>query len=184
MGFKNTYSRFGIIAQFLHWVMALAVVGLFGLGLWMTSLDYYDPWYRTGPYLHEGAGVMVFAALVFRLYWRATNVMPDSSYLRPLERVGARIAHWGMYGLLAAVSISGYLISTGDGRPLPVFDLFSLPSVAEGKGLVDLAGKFHYYASIALIVIAALHMLAALKHHFVDRDDTLRRMLPARQPEN
>lgn len=178
MGVKNTDRRYGSVAQALHWLMAGAVVGLFGLGLWMTSLDYYDPWYKAGPFLHEGAGVLVFAALVFRLYWRAVNPVPSLDGLTPFERRAARSAHWGMYGLMAVAAVSGYLISTGGGRPVAVFDLFSLPALVEGKRLADQAGAVHYYASLVLIALAALHAAVALKHHFMDRDGVLQRMLP------
>lgn len=175
---RNTDNAFGSVSQFLHWMMALAIFSLFGLGLWMTSLTYYDPWYTRGPFIHEGIGVIVSTLLIFRLYWRLTNIRPDDSDLRPFERGGALFAHWSMYGLISAIVVSGYLISTGDGRSLDVFGLFAVPSVVQGEKLADSAGAVHYYAAFTLIGVSVIHTLAALKHHFIDKNFTLRRMLP------
>lgn len=178
MGVKNTHDRYGAIAQVLHWLMAFAIFGLFALGLWMTSLDYGSAWYTKAPMLHEGIGMAVLAALLFRLLWRMINILPDDSQLKPWERTGAAWAHWGMYVLMAAVLVSGYLISTGGGRPVAVFDILSVPSIVSAKQLPDQAGQVHYYTAFALIGLALLHTLAALKHHFINKDVTLRRMLP------
>ncbi len=164
--------------------MAVCIVGLFALGLWMTSLSYYDVWYTRGPYVHEGIGIVMAAMLVFRLYWRLTNPKPDCSGLKAYERVGSTAAHWGMYAMLVIVLVSGYLISTADGRSVSVFDIFSIPSAVQGKTLADQAGAVHYYVAIAMIVLASIHGAAALKHHFIDKDDTLRRMLPGMKSDN
>ncbi len=178
MKLRNDEQGYGAIAQALHWVMAVGVIALFGLGLWMTSLTYYDAWYHRGPYIHEGIGAFLIAALVFRLLWRIATPTPPDTHLTPLERHASVVVQWGLYGLLTAIMASGYLISTADGRGLNVFDWFSLPAVIKSKGLEEPAGTAHFYLSMVMIGLAALHMIAALKHHFVDRDPTLTRMLP------
>lgn len=178
MKMGNDEHGYGAVSQALHWFMALGVIGLFSLGLWMTSLTYYDAWYTRGPYIHEGVGAFLIGALVFRLYWRITSPAPDGSHLKRFEQIGAVIVHWSLYVLLAAILISGYLISTVDGRPLNVFDWFSLPAILHAKGLEEQAGAVHYYLSFALIALTGMHTAAALKHHFVNRDPTLTRMLP------
>lgn len=183
MNLHNDKYGYGAVSQFLHWLMAVAVFGLFGLGLWMTSLTYYDPWYTKGPFVHEGVGISMALMLVFRLVWRATNTKPDDSYLTPLERLASASTQWGFYVLMIAVMVSGYLISTADGRAIPVFDLFSLPSVYQAKNLEDTAGTIHLYLAWMTIGLAVLHAAAALKHHFIDKDETLRRMLPSNNPE-
>jgi cytochrome b561 len=85
-----------------------------------------------------------------------------------------------MYVILLALPISGYLISTEDGRGIDVFNWFTLPGLgALFEGQADMAGQIHFYAAWALILIAAVHAIAALKHHFINKDNTLRKMIGA-----
>lgn len=176
---RNTESGYGIVSIVLHWLVAAAVVGLFVLGLWMVELGYYDPWYRRGPELHKSIGVLLFAVVVLRLLWRWFNPRPrPMPGHAPWERRLAGLAHVLLYLLLFAVMIAGYLISTADGRPVEVFGWFSVPATLQGlEGQEDLAGDVHLALAVGLIVLAGLHAAAALKHHFIDRDQTLRRML-------
>jgi cytochrome b561 len=176
---RNTQDSYGLVAICIHWIMAIVVIGLFGLGLWMVGLTYYDPWYREAPNIHKGSGVLLLCALVFRLIWRLTSPRP-----RPVaghtafERASSATVHAALYLLLLAVMLSGYLISTADGRAIDVFGLFRVPATITGlPGQADLAGRFHLILAVTLISLAGVHALAALKHHFVDRDRTLTRML-------
>lgn len=176
---RNTESSYGLIAILLHWLVAVAILGMFALGLWMVGLGYYDPWYRRAPEIHKGIGVLLFLTLVLRLGWRFANPPP-----RPLpshsqlEVRAARAAHLLLYLLLFAVMVSGYLISTADGRSIDVFGLFQVPATLTGlPSQADLAGDVHLALAIATLVLAGVHALAALKHHFLDRDSTLMRML-------
>lgn len=85
-----------------------------------------------------------------------------------------------MYLLLVTIFVSGYLISTSDGRGIEVFNWFTVPGAGElFPGQSDIAGEIHFYAAWAVILIAGLHAIAALKHHFIDKDNTLRKMLGA-----
>ena len=121
-------------------------------------------------------GTLLLIALVLRFVWRIANVKPDDSDLSPFERRASRIAHWGFYPLLLALMVSGYLISTADGRPIDVFGWFSVPSPGANKGLEDTAGAAHTYLAYLTIALAAVHTAGALKHHLVDRKNTLKRM--------
>ena len=176
---RNTPETYGLVAIALHWLVALAVIGLFGLGLWITGLDYYDPWYRQAPDLHKSIGVLVCALMVLRLGWRLVNPRPaPEPTLTPFERTASRLAHALLYGLLFAVMAAGYLISTADGRPLEVFGLFEIPATLVGlPDQADLAGDIHLALAVAVVGLAGVHALGALKHHFLDRDRTLLRML-------
>jgi cytochrome b561 len=156
--------------------MAVAVFGMYGLGLWMVDLDYYSPYYHSAPDLHRSIGMVLLFALVLRIGWRLANVRPDDAELSKLERVGARIAHWSLYALLLALMVSGYLMSTADGRPIEVFDWFSLPSLVQGKPLEKAAGTAHEIIAHVLIALVIIHSAAALKHHFFDRNRVLTRM--------
>lgn len=176
---RNSTTNYGLVAIALHWLVAAAVIGLFGLGLWMTGLDYYDAWYKRGPELHKGIGILLFGAVTLRLVWRRLDPPPQPERTHaPWERRLAGIAHFLLYALLFAVMVAGYLISTADGRPISVFGLFEVPATLSGlPEQEDIAGEIHEWLAFALIGVAALHALAALKHHFIDRDRTLKRML-------
>lgn len=182
VGLKNSSTSYGWIAIVLHWLVAVAVIGLFALGLWMVDLDYYDPWYKQGPDLHKGIGVLLFLVMLVRLVWRLSNPTPaDEPGVSAWERLAARLAHGLLYLLLFALMISGYLISTADGRAIEVFGLFGVPATLSGiDGQEDLAGDVHWVLALSLIILAGVHALAALKHHFIDRNRTLKRMLGIR----
>ena len=176
---RNTENGYGLIAILFHWLVAAAMVALFALGLWMVDLTYYDDWYLRAPHIHKGVGVLLFLVLAVRLAWRLIDPPPrPEPGLGRLERSASALVHRLLYLLLCATLLSGYLISTADGRPVDVFGIFTLPATLSGlPNQADTAGDLHLAMAIAAIVLAALHALAALKHHFIDRDRTLRRML-------
>lgn len=176
MQIRDTSDGYGIVSRLFHWLMAVAIIAMFVLGLWMVDLDYYSPYYHSAPSLHKSVGILLLIALALRFGWRLSNVRPDDSDLSAFERTGARIVHWGFYPLLLALMVSGYLISTADGRPIEVFGLFSVPSPGENKGLEDTAGAVHTLLAYAVILVAAVHAGAAIKHHVMDRGRTLSRM--------
>lgn len=176
---KMSQAYYSPVLILLHWVTALLVFALFALGLYMVGLTYYDPWYRTAPALHKGVGVAVFLLVLIRLGWRGKYGVPTIGNADPCwERKAARIAHGLLYALLVAVPISGYFISTADGRPLEVFGLFEVPALVSSiHNLEDIAGAVHRFLAWALTGLAFVHTLAALRHHFIMKDDTLRAML-------
>jgi cytochrome b561 len=179
---RNSHDTYGLAAVILHWLVALVVVGLFGLGLWMVEQTYYDDWYRTAPAIHKGVGVLLFITVTLRLGWRLVGPRPGPLATHSmLERRIAKITHALLYALLFAVMLSGYLISTADGRPIDVFGLFSVPAlISEVPNQADVAGEIHLALAISLVSLATVHALAALKHHLIDRDRTLLRMLGRR----
>ena len=176
---RNTLNNYGWISIGLHWLVAISVIGLFGLGLWMVELTYYDAWYRRAPDLHKGVGVLLFFVMLARLAWHLGNPRPRLSGA-PWERQAARLVHGLLYLLLYALMVSGYLISTADGRAIDVFGLFGLPASLTGKNQEDIAGVVHEVLAYGVIALASLHTLAALKHHLIDHDNTLKRMLSTR----
>lgn len=179
MAIRNSESRYGWLAIVMHWLVAVAVFALFGLGFWMVELTYYDDWYQQAPDIHRSIGILLFITVVFRLAWRLFSPAP-----RPLpnhqrwEVMSAHIAHGLLYVLMFVAMISGYLISTADGSVISVFGLFDVPSVTgQVKRMEDTAGAIHYWSTWALVSVAGVHALGALKHHIIDRDETLLRML-------
>jgi cytochrome b561 len=179
MPIKNTRSRYGWLSVSIHWLMALTVIGMFALGIWMRQLSYYDPWYKDGPTIHKSIGILLFILLLARIVWRNINIRPsDDPALKAWERITAHLTHFALYGLMLALMIAGYLISTADGRPIDVFNLFSVPATLHGLAdQEDIAGEVHEILAWALVLLAGVHALAALKHHFINRDSTLLKML-------
>ncbi|WP_313448546.1 cytochrome b [Pseudescherichia sp.] len=186
MQMRNSARRYGAVSIALHWLVALVVYGMFALGLWMVTLSYYDGWYHQAPELHKSIGVLLMMGLVVRLIWRHLSPPPKAlaSYSR-LTHVAAIGAHIILYALLFAIVISGYLISTADGQPISVFGLFEVPATLTDAGAqADLAGTLHLWLAWSVVILSVLHALAALKHHFIDKDDTLKRMLGKSSPDS
>lgn len=175
----NSAKRYGVVSITVHWLVALVIIGLFALGYWMVGLDYYDEWYKKAPDIHRSIGILLLIAMVFRLVWRLASTRPGPlpTHSR-FEILAAHWAHWLLYVLIFTGMISGYLITTADGSSISVFGWFEVPSVTGRiKGMEDTAGVVHYWATWSVVGLASVHALAALKHHFLDKDDTLRRML-------
>lgn len=167
---------YDVVTVVLHWLVAALVFGLFALGLYIVELTYYDPWYRMAPDVHKGIGVVLFLLVLFRLAWRLRQRQRHSG--SNWQRQAARVVQALLYVLLIAVPLSGYFISTADGRPLEVFGWFSIPSlVSSFENLEDIAGATHQLLAYALVGIALAHAGAAFNHHFITKDDTLRNML-------
>ncbi len=185
MKFSNTRHQYGLTSVLLHWLTAVLIFGLFGLGLWMTDLGYYDPWYRTGPDLHRSLGVLFTALLLFRMLWRRLSPPPSPQPGHKNWEVKlAGLVHIGLYGLMLLIPISGYLISTADGRAVDVFGLFEIPAlITEIDNQEDIAGAIHLWLTWLLIGLTALHALGAIKHQLIDRDGTLLRMM-GRTPDS
>ncbi len=175
---RNTNERYGLLQILLHWLMALMVAGLIPLGLWMTGLDYYDPWYQKAPDLHRSIGILFAILLLLRLLWRSANPSPRLLVSGRRERQLAKLAHALLYILPACIVLSGYLLSTADGRSIDVFGWFEVAATLQGiEGQEDIAGDIHFALAMLFLGLIVLHVLAAIRHHFLLGDDTLRRML-------
>jgi cytochrome b561 len=177
---KNNNSSYGLITIIIHWLMALTLFSLFGLGLYMVELSYYDSWYKGSIDLHKSVGGLLILVLIFRIIWRLMNIKPNPANPKAsgFEVKVVYLVHLSMYLLMVALMFSGYLISTADGREVDVFNLFSLPAMPFSiDNQEDIAGDVHEILAWTLILLSTIHGLAALKHHFVDRDNTLKRML-------
>jgi len=178
MRIKNNNTQFGLIAVSLHWLVAVTVFFLFALGLWMTGLDYYDSWYKLGPWWHKSIGILLFLTLLVRLCWRLLNPPPAAlNSQKGWEIKLAHFAHLLMYVLLFTIMISVYLISTAHNRAIEVFGWFEVPATITAiPQQEDIAGWVHLILASILIGLVVLHAAAAIKHHFIDRDRTLLRI--------
>jgi cytochrome b561 len=183
MKFKNTEKNFGLVTIMIHWVMAFIIIGLFILGKYMLDLDYYDAYYQIAPWWHKSFGLLIFLLLLCRIIWKLVNpkVEPLQSY-KNYEIKLAKIIQLSMYLVLLICCISGIIISTTKEAILSFFGFFDIPTLfTVGKELVIIIEEVHEYSTLTLIVLASLHMLAALKHHFLDKDLTLTRILTTKE---
>jgi cytochrome b561 len=178
----NSRERYGFAAVVLHWSMALLVGGLALLGVYMVALP--DVGFDTRKIelilYHKEVGMLALVLAVLRLAWRNTQVLPQLvAHLPEWQQVAARFVHLCFYALMLALPITGWLMSSAAGIPVKFLELFTLPDLI---GRDDLLFRrfidIHQALGWALIALMALHAGAALRHHFVFRDDTLRRMLP------
>ena len=175
---KNSDVGYGWVAIILHWLMAVTVIGLFALGLYMVDLSYYDAWYKGSLDLHKSIGITLAAVFFARLVWRLSQAQPNALATSTLQRRVAGFVHFMLYALLLLLFLSGYLISTADGRVISVFGVIDVPALGSFvDNQEDIAGDIHFYLAWTLIITIVLHALAALKHHFINRDRTLVRML-------
>ncbi|CEP35893.1 MULTISPECIES: cytochrome b [unclassified Halomonas] len=174
---RNSRNGWGLVSILFHWLSALTIIGLFALGWWMTDLGYYDPWYNQGPWVHRSIGILLLFATFARLVWRFLQPTPHAEGNR-LETIAAHVGHIALYVLVLVVMVSGYLISTADGRGISVFGWFEVPALLHDlPNQASLAGEVHWYSALVLMILAGGHALAAFKHHWLNRHKALVRML-------
>jgi cytochrome b561 len=174
----TTYTA---IAKLFHWGMTFAFAGLIALGFVMTELPLspeklqYYAW-------HKWAGVSVFFLVWLRLVWRVLNPPPAyPSMMSPLIKGVAHLGHVALYGLMIAIPVSGWLMSSAKGVPTVWFGVLPLPDLLEkGKELGNFLKEVHETLNFLLLFLLAGHVSAAMKHHWIDKDDILKRMLPTR----
>ena len=176
---RSGRDHYGLVAIGFHWSIAIAFVGLVGLGAWMVGLTYYDPWYNDSLALHKAIGIVVLALALAKLGWKLVDSRPGfGPEVRAYERAGATTTHWILGALLIVLPVTGYLISTSEGTGIDVFGLFEVPASFDvTAGTRDLAIDLHYYLAYGGIALVGIHAIAALKHTFIDKGSTLIRML-------
>jgi cytochrome b561 len=179
---ENREDRYGAIALLLHWSMAVLVVGLAALGLYMVTLP--DVGFNTKKVTlvlyHKEFGVLALVLLATRLAWRVTHILPRLvEHLPDWQKIAARFVHLSFYALLFALPMTGYFMSSAAGIPVSFFGLFMLPDlVHRDNELFRQYIAIHKWLAYVLILFIFVHAGAALRHHFVNKDDTLRKMLP------
>lgn len=172
---RNTSTAYGLVSRLFHWGLAVMIIGLFALGVWMVTLGYYDSWYQKGPHWHISLGIIFTLLLLLRVLWNGLSGKPDALGT-PKQQLMAKLGHSLMYLMLWVIVVAGYFITTADGSAVAVFDWIEIPAVLKQKGLEQSAGLVHQYVAYGLIALVVVHTLAALKHHFKDKDRTMSRM--------
>ncbi len=173
-------TRYTALAIGFHWLLALFIAGAFGVGLYMVDLprspgrsQLYD-W-------HKWAGLTILALSALRLAWRLTHRPPPELPAPAWQAWAARRTHQAMYLLFFAVPLVGWGYSSAAGASIVWFGVLPLPALlAPDKALAETIKPLHGLLADGLIVLVGLHIAAALKHHLIDRDGLLQRMLPGR----
>lgn len=179
MIWKNTQERYGAVAKVFHWTIAAAIVFMLGLGLYMEDLEPGPLMFRL-YFVHKSTGALILFAMLARLAWKKMNVRPAPlpGHSRA-ERLAASAVHIFLYAAAFVMPVSGWVMSSAKGFSVSVFGWFTLPAVTgKNEGLAKAAAEIHEIAAWLLIAAVVLHVAGAVKHHVIDRDDTLRRMLP------
>ena len=176
---SNTPLRFGLFSKLLHWAIALLILGLIWLGWYMVDLTYYDRWYNASLHYHKSLGILALALALFKLGWQQYTPAPGPvAGLKTWEKTGAKLMHYVLWGMMLLIPVTGYLISTSAGKPIQLFNWFAIPAIVDvDEELRELAIDVHFYLAYATLFLVAGHAGAALKHHFINRDNTLKRML-------
>lgn len=180
---KNDAARFGVVAQLFHWVTVALVVALFAVAFYMVDLPLSPEKIKTYN-LHKSLGLTVLCLAVLRLAWRLVTPPPPLPHdMASWERRAARTSHALLYLMLFAQPLLGLVHSWAANFPVVIYGTITLPNpIGANEPLKNAVVAAHFWLGMAMLGLIALHTLAALKHHVVDRDDILRRMLPGAGP--
>lgn len=179
MPIRNTVKRWGAVSQLLHWVTVGLIITQFVLANIAEGLP--NNMQKLGVLAnHKSIGMTILMLAVLRLLWRQSGPRPTlPGTLKAWEQILARLSHLALYGLLFAVPIAGWIMSSARNFPVSWFGKFQFPDlVAPSDEVFRTARDAHELLAFSLGLVAILHLLAALKHHFFYKDDVLKRMLP------
>ncbi|MFT5720725.1 MAG: cytochrome b561 [Motiliproteus sp.] len=179
MAISNTPSSFGWLTRLLHWLVALHILGLIALGWYMVDLSYYDPNYHDSLHYHKAFGMLALTLAACKVLWFCFNIQPAPAASIPSWQEGAsKAVHLLLLALMLIIPVSGYFISTSAGDGIDMLGLIEIPAlIAVSDSWRDFAISTHEFLAYSLLALTGLHAAAALKHQFIDRDGTLKRML-------
>jgi cytochrome b561 len=178
MRLRSDTQRWGAGAKLIHWLSALLILITGAIGWWMDGMK--PSMAKINIFaLHKSLGLTVLALFLLRLLWRAIDNRPMELPGPRWQRQAAHAVHGLLYLLTAAIPLSGWMFNSLHGYPLQWFKLFNLPALAaKNERAAAIALDIHRLLFWTLAIVVALHVAAAVKHHIIDRDNILRRMLP------
>lgn len=182
---KNTKNQYGSVSKCFHWGVFILVALMLICGFFMEDLP--DSMQGTTYMLHKSTGILILGLIILRLFWRWINITPVLPSATPvLLRFAAHLVHAFLYILLIAMPISGWILSTAAGRIPAFYGLINMPfpGIEKSKEIATIAGNAHEFIAYALLFVIIVHIAAGLKHHFMDKDDILIRMMPNRNNKN
>ena len=178
MPFRNTKRSWGSLSKALHWLIVLLIINQWVIAERADDLTGFQKF--TALNWHKWFGMTIFMLAIVRLVWRLANPVPDlTAETRPWERVLAKISHALLYTLIFAMPLTGWIMSSAKAFGVSWFNLFQFPNlVGKNEQLYEIMRDTHHVLFKVLVATALLHAAGALKHHFIDRNDVLKRMLP------
>ena len=176
---RNDVQSWGSLAKFFHWIMAALVLAQIGLG-WTAASWRLSPLKLDLFVWHKSIGMLILALVALRVLWRLVNPTPALPAGTPVwERRAARISHVLLYLSMIGMPVTGWIVHSADNIPFRIFWLIPLVAiVAEAKETADLAALVHFAFFVLLSALLLVHIGAALRHHFIKRNDVLARILP------
>jgi cytochrome b561 len=181
MSLRSTTEAWGALARVFHWGMFVLFAGLIGVGYYMVDLPLSAAKMKIYA-LHKSVGVVMLVLVVLRLFWRTIDRRPASEPMSVWQHYAAVVAVVALYALMLVLPLSGWAYNSAAGFPLRWFNLANLPALmAPAPALKAWAKSAHEMAAVVFMSVIGVHALAALKHHFWDKDRTLLRMLPWRK---
>jgi cytochrome b561 len=180
MAFKNTRYAYGSVAKFFHWTVSIFVITLLIVGFTMVNFIADKPLKYLIFDWHKIFGLTVLCLVTLRLLWRWFNVTPKLPERMPLwEKIIERLVKFALYLALFLMPLSGWIFSSASGYP-PKLGSFTLnmPFISENKLIAKQFLSIHSFLAFTIIILLLLHIVGALKHHFINKDNVLRRMLP------
>jgi cytochrome b561 len=180
--FMNSADRYGSISRVLHWIMALAILAMIGIGAYMGDLAKEDPLRAQLYAMHKAVGVTLLGLAIIRIVWiLVSRPPPMPAALQRWEVVLARSTTGLLYLLMLATPIVGYLMSNAGGKPISYFGLFELPALTgKNHDLHEALEEVHEFLAFTILALVCIHVAGALKHRFLDKApdaDVLKRML-------
>ena len=182
MPLRDADDRYGGVTKLMHWSTVAAVAATVPLAFVMQDLPAGLDKFRAYGW-HKSIGIAILTVTLVRLAWRLATPRPAPVEGPAWQARAAAVAHALLYACLLALPILGWLHSAAANTPVSVFGLFVLPQpIAPDRALVEPLGEAHALVAWLLLAVIAVHVLAAFKHHLVDRDRTLLRMMPLAAP--
>jgi len=178
MAFRNTNRTWGSLTKALHWIIVILIINQWVIAERAEELKGLAKLQTLG--WHKSFGMTILMLAIVRLVWRWMNPVPDlTNETKPWERVLAKVSHVLLYALIFAMPLTGWMMSSARNFPVSWFKLFQFPDlVAPAEKTFHLMNDLHHLLFSVLVTVALLHIAGALKHHFIDRNDVLKRMLP------
>jgi len=178
---RNTDQSWGAPAKLLHWTVAVLVLAQIGLG-WVAKSWHLSPTKLDLFVWHKSIGLLILLLMAVRVGWRSINVTPSMpAGMATLEKRAARASHALLYILLLVMPVTGWIINSAANIPFRIFWLIPLPAIVPpDKPFADAMAGVHLALFVVLAALLAVHTGAALRHHFVKRNNVLTRMLPGR----
>jgi len=184
---RNSKTRYGLLAIGFHWTVAVIFLGNLGLGAYMSGLELSDPSLFPLYQLHKSFGISIFLLVILRLTWRLIDAAPAMpSDTARWEKVAAKLTHTGLYAILVAMPLTGWIVVSASPFNIPtrIVDVFTVPHIglfvtSPDKDLwLGFGEVAHWLLAWSAAAAVFLHVAAALRHHFLLKDNVLRAMLP------